>query len=253
VTKTIVVILARAGSVRLPRKNVAAFLGRPMIGWTFERALALRRHGLADHVVVSTDDIEVQRLAPPEIEVVARPADLATATATSFAAMAHAVQRVEARVGISDVVVLLQPTSPLASAASTLAVVSSATRGIREGRAAAYMAITSLTDIDPDLARAVEARRGSAWRIEAKGNGIRVSGETDADGALPIMRVPDAQSTHVITGATYAVSRPQFFEQEAFFLSQTMGVTVPARESVDIDTVDDFDLAVAIGQISQHQ
>jgi CMP-N-acetylneuraminic acid synthetase len=60
VNETIAVIPARGGSKRIPRKNMVDFLGKPMVAWTIEAAL---QSGLFGHVLVSTDDAEIARLA----------------------------------------------------------------------------------------------------------------------------------------------------------------------------------------------
>ena len=52
----VAIIPARGGSKRIERKNVVEFLGRPMIAWTIEAALAA---GAFDRVLVSTDDEEI--------------------------------------------------------------------------------------------------------------------------------------------------------------------------------------------------
>jgi len=50
------VIPARGGSKRIPRKNIRAFCGKPIIAWSIEAAL---HSGCFDAVVVSTDDPEI--------------------------------------------------------------------------------------------------------------------------------------------------------------------------------------------------
>jgi pseudaminic acid cytidylyltransferase len=54
------IIPARGGSVRVPRKNVREFFGKPIIAYSIEAA---RGCGLFDRVVVSTDDNEIARVA----------------------------------------------------------------------------------------------------------------------------------------------------------------------------------------------
>ena len=51
---------ARGGSVRVPRKNIAQFAGKPMLQWPVEAAEA---SGLFDYGIVSTDDQEIAELA----------------------------------------------------------------------------------------------------------------------------------------------------------------------------------------------
>jgi N-acylneuraminate cytidylyltransferase len=52
------IIPARGGSKRIPRKNIAPFHGRPMIGWSIAAA---RASGLFGRIVVSTDDADIAR------------------------------------------------------------------------------------------------------------------------------------------------------------------------------------------------
>lgn len=56
----IAVIPARGGSKRIPRKNIRDFAGRPMIAYAISAA---RESSLFEHIVVSTDDNEVARIA----------------------------------------------------------------------------------------------------------------------------------------------------------------------------------------------
>ena len=54
------IITARGGSKGIPRKNIASLMGRPLLAYTAEAALAARR--LA-RVVISTDDPEIAQVA----------------------------------------------------------------------------------------------------------------------------------------------------------------------------------------------
>ena len=89
------VIPARGGSKRVPRKNVKAFAGRPMIAHAIAAA---RGSGLFAHVIVSTDDDEIARIAREwgaETPFV-RPGDLADDHTPTVPVVAHAIQACEA-------------------------------------------------------------------------------------------------------------------------------------------------------------
>jgi CMP-N-acetylneuraminic acid synthetase len=58
--KHIAIILARGGSKRLPRKNILDFHGKPLIAWTIEAALQSSQY---DRVLVSTDDQEIAEIS----------------------------------------------------------------------------------------------------------------------------------------------------------------------------------------------
>jgi len=57
---TVAIIPARGGSKGLPRKNVLALGGKPLVAYSIEAALGC---GMVDRVVVSTDDPEIAAVA----------------------------------------------------------------------------------------------------------------------------------------------------------------------------------------------
>lgn len=59
-SSSIAIITARGGSKRIPHKNIKKFCGKPIITYSIEAAL---QSGLFDEVMVSTDDIEISRIA----------------------------------------------------------------------------------------------------------------------------------------------------------------------------------------------
>lgn len=111
---TIAIIPARGGSKGIPRKNVRIVAGKPLIAHSIEQALNSAR---VDSVWVSTDDDEIASVsAQCGAKIIRRPDNLASDTATSEAALRHAVDEVEAREGKVDLVVFLQCTSPIRAA-----------------------------------------------------------------------------------------------------------------------------------------
>lgn len=110
---TVAIIPARGGSKGVPRKNLREVAGKPLIAWSIEAALAVRR---LSSVVVSTDDEEIASIARSfgaEVPFL-RPQELASDTATSLSVLQHAVPEIEGQTGNRiDRVLLLQPTSPL--------------------------------------------------------------------------------------------------------------------------------------------
>lgn len=96
-------IPARGGSKGIPRKNLAEVGGKPLLAWTVDAALAASE---LTRVVVSTDDDEIAATAG--VEVLRRPAELSADDTPMLDVVRHAVAELS-----PDVVVLLQPTSPL--------------------------------------------------------------------------------------------------------------------------------------------
>lgn len=89
------VIPARGGSKRIPRKNVRAFCGKPMIAYAIEAAQATR---LFAHIVVSTDDREIADIATAlgaEVPFM-RPEALADDFAGTVPVVSHAIEQCRA-------------------------------------------------------------------------------------------------------------------------------------------------------------
>ena len=109
------VIPARGGSKGVPKKNIREVGGKPLIAWTIEAALASR----LDRVIVSSDDDQIIEIARGygDLAPFVRPAELASDSARTLPVVQHAVSYVEAEHGEVESVVLLQPTTPLRSAA----------------------------------------------------------------------------------------------------------------------------------------
>lgn len=112
----VAVIPARARSKSLPNKNIKKLLGKPLIFYTIEAA---RHSKFIDRVVVSTDSKKIAELARSygaEVPFL-RPTHLATDTAHTPPVIEHAVNYLEKKEGYKvDIVVTLQPTSPLRQA-----------------------------------------------------------------------------------------------------------------------------------------
>ncbi|MCR5508344.1 MAG: UDP-2,4-diacetamido-2,4,6-trideoxy-beta-L-altropyranose hydrolase [Lachnospiraceae bacterium] len=111
--KTLIVIPARGGSKRIPRKNVRIMCGKPLIVYSIENAKALKEYMDVD-VAVSTDDEELGGIVRKRgVEVIARPKELATDSVTLDPVIYHAVRYMEEKKGCRyDTVITMQCTSP---------------------------------------------------------------------------------------------------------------------------------------------
>ena len=108
------VIPARGGSRGLPGKNILNLHGKPLIAWTIEAALASR---YLDRVIVSTEDrdiIAAARRSGAGLPFI-RPIELATDSVGATDVAIHALEWFEKQGTPYDIVVLLQPTSPMRS------------------------------------------------------------------------------------------------------------------------------------------
>lgn len=111
----IAVIPARGGSKRIPRKNIKAFCGKPMIAWSIEVVKASR---LFDYVIVSTDDAEISAVAKQwgaDVPFI-RPAELANDYAGTTEVIAHATQWTQQQGLKVDAVCCVYATAPFLQA-----------------------------------------------------------------------------------------------------------------------------------------
>jgi CMP-N,N'-diacetyllegionaminic acid synthase len=105
--EVLALIPARGGSQGIPRKNLAPLGGRPLLAWTIDAALGSRA---VTHTVVSTEDDEIAAAARElGADVLARPPELAADDTPMQPVITHALEELPRH----DVLVLLQPTSPL--------------------------------------------------------------------------------------------------------------------------------------------
>ncbi|MGQ4385472.1 cytidylyltransferase domain-containing protein [Streptomyces sp. SAS_270] len=148
VRRVLAVIPARGGSKGVPAKNLAPVGGMPLVARAVHECRASR---LVTDVVVSTDDTTIAAAAREAgAEVVLRPAAIAGDTATSEAAVLHAMDAHEALHGASvDVVLLVQCTSPF--------IVREDVDGV----------VKAITEKGADTALTVAPFHGFVWRDEA--------------------------------------------------------------------------------------
>jgi CMP-N-acetylneuraminic acid synthetase/spore coat polysaccharide biosynthesis predicted glycosyltransferase SpsG len=109
--KVLAVIPARGGSKGIPRKNIRHLNGKPLISYTIETSL---RSKYISKVIVSTDDIEIASISKKcGADVIIRPENLASDEVPLDPVIFDAIQKVENKDESFDVVITIQPTSPL--------------------------------------------------------------------------------------------------------------------------------------------
>ena len=206
-------VLARAGSKGIPRKNLVSLRGVPLVLLAVRQAL---RVPVIDRVIVSTDDDQVVTLVAGEaVEVVRRPPELATDGARSAPAAIHALDAADADEG--DVVVLLQPTSPLRSdddVARTIA-----------GLGEAGCCVT------------VREVHQHPLKTLLEGDGGFLAPRDVGDLEMPRQTLPRAVAPN---GAVYVVRVADLRLSNSFFVHPIRTVTMPEDRSLDVDSPEDI-------------
>lgn len=106
------IIPARGGSKGIPGKNIVPLLGKPLLAYTAEAALASKR---LTRVILSTDDDQIAAVGLGlGLDVpFMRPPELARDDTPTLPVLQDCVRRLEAAGERYDAVFILQPTNPL--------------------------------------------------------------------------------------------------------------------------------------------
>ncbi|MER5490756.1 acylneuraminate cytidylyltransferase [Streptomyces sp. NPDC002490] len=219
--RVLAVVPARGGSKGVPGKNLAQVGGVPLVVRAVE---ACRAAPHVDDVVVSTDDLAIAGAARRAgAEVVVRPAALAGDTASSEAAVLHALDAHAARHGRSaDVVLLVQCTSPFLTGADVDAVAAAVLDGA-------------------DTAVTVAPFHGFVWRAGGDRQDGDGTGVNHDKSVRP--RRQDRPQDLLETGAAYAMAVPGFRAARHRFFGRTALVRTDPERVLEVD--DPHDLARA--------
>ncbi|MFI2257807.1 acylneuraminate cytidylyltransferase [Streptomyces tubercidicus] len=221
----VAVIPARGGSKGVPAKNLAAVGGVPLVARAVRECRAAR---LVTDVVVSTDDAGIAAAARGAgAVVVRRPGDIAGDTATSEAAVLHALDAYEAEQGASvDAVLLVQCTSPFI------------VREDIDGVAAAVV------EGGADSALTVAPFHGFVWRdAEPEVTGAAAGGHGVNHDKSFRPRRQDRPQDLLETGAAYGMDAAGFRAAGHRFFGRTELVRTDPARVLEID--DPHDLARA--------
>lgn len=110
--KILAIIPARGDSKGLQQKNIKPLIGKPLIAWTIEQS---KQSKLIDRCIVNTDNSEIKRIAHiygAETPFL-RPKKLARSTTSIYKVIIHTLNYLQKQKDIYDIIVLLEPTSPL--------------------------------------------------------------------------------------------------------------------------------------------
>lgn len=223
--RLLAIVPARGGSKRLPRKNIMLLDGRPLINWTIDIAFD---SGVCTDVLVSTDDNEIATVARSAGALVPwlRPADLATDTASSADVIAHALAWYEQAYGTVDAVLLLQPTSPFRSSETI------------RGAVRTYM--EQCGDTRHSVVSVSPAASHPAWTFNWRDGVLQPCLGWDA----LKNRSQDLDPVFTLNGAVYVIPANDARAAHPVVRLGTLPFFMAdARESMDIDTADDWALA----------
>lgn len=226
--EVLAVITARGNSKRLPRKNLKNLLGKPLIAYTIESALKSK---ILTKVILSSDDDEIMKTARQYGAEVPfkRPDKLARDDTPSIDVIIHAVTFLEDKEDYSpDIVVILQPTSPLRTAED----IDNALQKHIETGADSVTSVVKANHWHPLQAKKIE--NDILYDYYLKEN----------EGT----RHQDLPSVYFRNGAFYSVKRDVLINEHSLYGKTTRPYIMPVEKSIDIDTEVDFRMAESLMQ-----
>ena len=217
--KVLAIIPARGGSKGIPHKNIISLCGKPLIAYTIEAA---NQSTYIDTVIVSTDDVDIQRISEQYGALVPflRETKIASDEATTISVVVDAVKRLEVNGEKFDVVILLQPTSPLRTAEEIDVAIDIFFQNNIQG-----IVSVNVAEVSPFLLRTIEGSQ--LQRIISKNSTIRRQ---------------DMPTYYEVNGAIY-INAISDIKESLSFNDNPIPYIMSCEHSIDIDTWDDLEKA----------
>jgi CMP-N-acetylneuraminic acid synthetase len=211
---------ARGGSKGIPGKNIRPLAGRSLLEYVARAAV---ESGVVDRLVLSTDDRQIAiagERAGLQVPFM-RPAQLAADETPMLPVVEHAVAALEDAGWSPEIIVLLQPTSPLRRPSH----VRSAVEALRASGSDSVVTVVELPrHLSPDYVMRIDDGRLVPFLAE----GHRIT------------RRQDARPAFVRDGTVYAFWRRTLRETGSIYGHVCRPLVVPATESLTLDSEDDW-------------
>ena len=212
------VIPARGGSKGLKNKNIKIIACKPLISWTIDAALKSK---YIDKVIVSTDSKEIEKISKEYGASVPflRPKELAKDDTSSIDVMLHAIEHFPEY----KIVIMLQPTSPLRDCSH----IDQAFDFFFKSNMDSCVSVT-------------KDKKTPFWSFSMVNENNLVSLFPDKE--MPSRR-QEIISTYHLNGAIYISSILNLKEKKSFITKKTFGYEMSEEVSIDIDDINEFNVA----------
>ncbi|MEN6554391.1 MAG: acylneuraminate cytidylyltransferase family protein [Methanobacterium sp.] len=225
-------IPARGGSKGIPKKNIRKLGGKPLIAWTIEQALKCK---CLNKIIVSTDDHQISEISKQHGAEVPflRPKEIAGDASPTIDAVIHAIDFMENQNYTPEIVILLQPTSPLRSFQD---IETALKIFIKHQKICNSVVSVSKYDHSP------------YWSLKMEKGYLKPNfGEEYFK-----MRRQDIPHLYMPNGSIYISSTNDLRKFKGFFGDKILPYEMPKERSVDIDTMIDFKLAeLILGELNE--
>jgi CMP-N,N'-diacetyllegionaminic acid synthase len=222
--KVIAIIPARGGSITVPKKNIHPLMEKPLIAWTIDIAI---QTPILERVIVSTDDLEIARIAREngaEVPFI-RPSEIAQDSTPDIEVYRHLIAwLIEYERVFPDIVVWLRPTSPLRTVEDI------------------EKAVDILISTDADCVRSVcRVEHHPYWMKRLEGSRL-----------LPLIEGKDEHTyyrrqllppIYRLNGSVDVIRCKSVERNDMLFSDDMYGYVMPFERSIDLDDQFDFEVA----------
>ena len=215
--KVIAIIPARGGSKRLPKKNIKNFLGYPLLTWTIRAALESK---FIDKVILSSENESILKIAKSygcEVPL-KRPRNLAHDNSETFEVIKYILDKMDKDFFY---IILLQPTSPLRTNKDI-------DNCIKEKKKKKSISCVSAFKFHKSLNIFIEKKSNKIENIFSDKKKFN--------------------EYYVLNGAIYLTDKYTLIKNKGFISDDTLLFEMPFSKSIDIDTIDDFEVAEFFGK-----
>ena len=220
-SKILAIIPARGGSKGVPRKNIKDLNGKPLIAYTIEASI---NSSFINTTIVSSEDEEILKVSKKfGAEIIKRPLELASDTASTIPVITHAIEELLSKSREFDIVMILQPTSPLRDNLD----IDSAIKSFINSDVDALISV-----VEPDI----EVLKS----FIVNDNGYL---QGAFDDKYPFTRRQDLPTAYLANGAIYMIKTKLFLKNQTLIAEKTLPFVMPKSKSVNIDTLEDFNRA----------
>ncbi len=215
------IVPARGGSKGLFRKNIKILCGKPLLYYSIKAGCDSE---YIDRVIVSTEDNEIEKIAKEyQAEVVKRPDNLSKDNTPSLFVFQQVIDFLsEKEQYIPDIIVILQPTSPL----------------------------RAVTDVDSSIEKLINEQCDSVitvkkvhhppqWMLKLDEKG-RIENVFGNDNIIQRQQIGNIYSPN---GAIYVSWTDVIMNKNTLRGPDTRALIMPDERSIDIDTELDFFIA----------